>query len=135
MSITRWTSGLLATTATVGLLLAVPGVAAADDPSPDPEPGPITITLTPEESARVCDVRIPRVLDRVTRVTERINGDAATVGSVAFLQERAEQARSQGRAAVAERLDRWADRRAGRVDQLADVRAKVEAFDAKHCGS
>lgn len=134
MSITRWTSGLLATTATAGLLLAAPGAAWADDPSPEPEPGPITITLTPEESARVCDVRIPRILDRITRTTERINGDATTAGSVKFLEERAEQAREQGRD-DAERLEKRAENRSGRIAQLAEVRTKVEAFDAKHCGS
>lgn len=132
MTITRWMSGLLAT---AGLLLAAPAVAAAAEPDPDPDPDPVTITLTPEESAKLCDQRIPRLLDRITRTSERINGDATTVGSVEFIKERADQAREQGRDADARRLEERADRRSGRVAQLADVRQRVEAFDAKHCGS
>lgn len=121
----------LALTATAGLLLA--GPAAADTPAPSPEPDPITITLTPEQSARVCAERIPRLLQHLDDLTARITGDADTVGSVANLQRRADEARGAGRDALATQLDERADRRELRVEQLATLTDRVEAFDAEHC--
>lgn len=118
-------------TATAGLVLA--GPAAADDTSPDPDPGPITITLTPERSARICDQRIPALLARIDRATERINGDADTPGSAAFATQRAEKLRAEGEDDAAELLEERADRRAGRVELLGELRERVTAFDAEHC--
>ncbi|MGE0300229.1 hypothetical protein [Pseudonocardia sp.] len=113
--------------ATAALL---PAAAPADDPSP---PGPITITLSPEQAQRLCDQRIPRILDRIDDLTARINGDAGTVGSVANLEKRAAQARDAGDDAIATELDERADRRGEQVGRLAQLKERVTAFETEHC--
>jgi hypothetical protein len=123
---------------TQGLALAAAalmftGPVPADDPSPSPEPDPITITLTPEQSKRVCEQRIPRLLDRIDRATDRINGDADTPGSTAFANKRADALRAEGKEDAAELIEERAQRRSGRVELLAELREKVVAFDAEHC--
>lgn len=135
MTTNRWVGGLLATTATAGLLVAAPGIAFADDPGPDTDPGPVTITLTPEESAKLCDVRIPRILERISSATTRINSDEKSQGSVKFIRERATKLRAEGREDAAKLLDERADRRAGRVELLDALRERVQKFDTEHCGS
>lgn len=124
------TEGLLLT-ATTGLLLAGPVPATGDERAP--EPGPITITLTPERSQQICDVRIPRLLERIDGVTARINGDADTPGSIAFVEARVADLRAEGKDDAATLLQQRADRRAGRVQLLAELRERVVAFDTRHC--
>src|SRR5262245_6750306 len=85
---------------TTGLLVAGGGVALADDPEPTPPP----ITLTPEESAWVCDERIPDLLDRIARLQTRIGADADTPGSTARLEQRLQQARDAGRTEAVDRI-------------------------------
>ncbi|MGE3288740.1 MAG: hypothetical protein AB7J32_21925 [Pseudonocardia sp.] len=116
------------------LLVATAAILPAGTPADDPPPpGPITITLTPEQAQRLCDQRIPRILDRIDDLTARINGDAGTLGSVANLKKRAADARAAGDDAIATELDGRADRRGERVDRLAELRGKVTAFRTEHC--
>ncbi|WP_214408193.1 hypothetical protein [Pseudonocardia lacus] len=115
---------------TAAMLVAGGGVALADDPQPTPPP----ITLTPEQSAWVCQERIPRLLDRIARVQERIAADADRPGSTAALRERLQQARDAGRTEQAERLQQRLDRRPAAVERLADAQRRIEAFRAEKCG-
>ncbi|MDN5930283.1 MAG: hypothetical protein L0I24_04350 [Pseudonocardia sp.] len=129
----RWTVAGLTAAAVGGLLLAAPGVAAADEPTDPYEP--VTITLSPEQVERICENRIPRILARIEALTERITGDEATAGSAAWLQSRAARARSDGHTEWADRLGARAERRAGRVEQLDHLASRVHAFRTDHCPS
>jgi hypothetical protein len=117
-----------ASAVTAGLLLATAAPALADEDGPTQGPitqGPITqgpITLGPEQATFVCTKRIPAILARVDRVTTRINADASTRGSTAWLHAREDTARAAGRTEVADRLQRRIDRRPERLDRLADAK-------------
>ncbi len=112
----------------VALVLAAPASVASATPAPDP------ITISSEQVRRLCEERVPRLLESAGRLTERIQGDAETLGSVAWLQARAQQAAADGRTARAELLSERAERRAGRVDELADLTRRVHVFEDEHCG-
>lgn len=118
-------SGVLAT----GLVLGGAGVAAAEPT------GPVTITLSQEQVANLCEKRLPRLERRVNRLLERINADAGTRGSVAWLEARAAKERAAGRETTAQLLAERAERRAGRVDDLALIADKVADFQTRHCGA
>jgi hypothetical protein len=128
---------------TVGLL--VPGATvtwAATDPSSTPTPssgrtvvvedGTVTVTLDAAKVQALC-AKAPELLDRVDRLRTRIQADASTSGSVAWLRVRAEQARADGRTAVAERLDDRADHRAARVDNLDAAAVRIGQAQATVC--
>ncbi|CRK60352.1 hypothetical protein [Alloactinosynnema sp. L-07] len=113
----------------VGMSLTGAGVAAAQPSEP------VTITLSPEQVQHLCEKRLPKSEQRVTKLLERINADANTRGSVAWLKARAEKERAAGREATANLLEEKAERRAGRVDQLTKIKGWVTDFQAKHCGA
>lgn len=118
-------------TITTAALLAgalLSGGAAATTPPVQPP-----ITLTAEQSATLCQERIPALLARIDRLTERIDGDASTVGSTQWLAERLAEARASdldGRAAA---LQRRLDRRPDVADRLAAAEQRVTAFRDAHC--
>jgi hypothetical protein len=126
----RWSRVAIGTAATAGLLLGGSGVAAAA--STTPEPGPIT--LSPEQSRRICEERIPALLDRIDRLETRLDGDADSPGSTAWLQSRVNEARDNGRDALASRLQRRLDRRPETAQKLAGAQRRVESFRAEQCG-
>jgi hypothetical protein len=126
---TRAFGGIAVAVATAGMLVMGGGAAFADDPQPTPPP----ITLTPEQSAWVCQERIPRLLDRIARAQERIAADASATGSTANLRERVQRARDAGRTAQAERLQARLDARPGVVERLAGAQQRIEAFRAEKC--
>ncbi|HEV2778415.1 MAG TPA: hypothetical protein VGX25_03350 [Actinophytocola sp.] len=117
--------------------LMVGGAATASaQPSPSPPPsGSVTITLTPEQVAFLCDKRLPRISNRVTKLIERINGGADVRGSVAWLKEKARQERDAGRETSAQLLEEKAERRAGRIDELNKINGWVSEFRSAHCGA
>ncbi len=117
--------------ASAGLLLAGGGPALADDPGGSGTQGPIT--LTPEQATFVCTQRIPAILSRVDRVTTRINADATTRGSTAWLQAREDKARTTGHTAVADRIRKRIDARPARLDRLADAKKRVTEFRDANC--
>ena len=117
--------------ASTGLLLAGAGPALADDPGMSGTQGPIT--LSPEQATFVCTQRIPTILSRIDRVTTRINADATTRGSTAWLQAREDKAKTTGHTDVADRIQKRIDARPARLDRLADAKKRVTEFRDANC--
>ena len=114
-----------------GLVLAGAGPALADDPGGSATQGPIT--LNPEQATFVCTQRIPAILSRIDRVTTRINADATTRGSTAWLQAREDKAKTAGHTDVADRIQKRIDARPARLDRLADAKKRVTEFRDANC--
>ena len=128
---TRRVAGVATASAvTLGLLLTGTGTALADDPGTQ---GPIT--LSPEQAMYVCTTRIPAILSRVDRVTTRINADAATRGSTAWLQAREDKARTAGDTDAASRIQQRIAARPGKLDGLAAAKKRVTDFRDANCAS
>ena len=83
----------------------------------------------------VCTQRIPAALDRIDRLTDRINGDADTRGSTAWLKAKSEQARAAGFVALADLLDTRAGLRPQRLDALSDLEHDVQDVQAEDCAA
>lgn len=132
----RWISGLVATVATVGVLLAGSGAAVADTSSPPVPPDPPSTSSSAPPSPKgqaVCAKRIPALLSRIDRLTTRINGDANTRGSTAWLTARATKARAAGNTARADLLDARASTRSARLERLAQLKTLVQGVQSKDC--
>ena len=121
------------TAAVLGLLLAGSGTALADGPGTSAPQGPIT--LSPEQATYVCTQRIPAILTRVDRVTTRINADASTRGSTAWLTARHDKAQTAGRTDVAARIQKRIDERPGKLTRLADAKKRVTDFRDANCAA
>ncbi|PSL53862.1 hypothetical protein B0I31_108309 [Saccharothrix carnea] len=117
----------LAVVATTALGLTSTGVAAAQDYAP--------ITISPEQVKKLCEERAPKVEERITRLTTRINGGADVPGSTAWLRAQAQKAREAGNTARAERLERRLERRDAQSTRLGDAQRRVDKFQAEHCGA
>lgn len=128
MSITRWVGGIAAAAVAVGALALGGGTAFADTgtATPAPEAG---------SNQKICTERIPALLARVDKVAARINGDAATKGSTAWLQAKETAARSSGRTALADLVQARISNRPQRLTDLAAVKSKIEAVQKKDCAS
>ena len=120
-----------ASAVSAGLLLAGAGPALADDPGGSGTQGPIT--LSPEQATYVCTQRIPAILSRIDRVTTRINADATTRGSTAWLQAREDKATATGHTDVADRIRKRIDARPARLDRLADAKKRATEFRDANC--
>ncbi|MFD2473409.1 hypothetical protein [Amycolatopsis silviterrae] len=107
-----------------GLLVAAP-VASADTPGP--------VTLSPQEVQQMCTAWVPKLRKQAQHLTDRINGGPEVAGSVANLKARANDARTKGHAAQADRLQKRADKRQGRIGELANSAKQLDAFTAAHC--
>lgn len=94
---------------------------------------PVTITLSPEQVQHLCEKRLPKIEQRVTRLLDRINGGPEVRGSVEWLRARAATERDAGRETTAQLLEERADRRAGRVDQLNQAKQWAADFRTEHC--
>ena len=119
------------TAASAALLLAGAGPALADDPGSTQGP----ITLSPEQATFVCTQRIPAILARVDRVTARINADAATRGSTAWLHARQDRAEAAGHGDVAARIQKRIDARPAKLDALAGAKKRATDFRDANCAS
>ncbi|MFD0206629.1 MULTISPECIES: hypothetical protein [Saccharothrix] len=117
----------LAVIATAAFGLTSTGVAAAQDYSP--------ITISPEQVKKLCEERAPKVEERITRLTTRINGGADVPGSTAWLRAQAQKARDVGNTARVSRLERRLERRDGQLAKLGDAQRRVDTFQAEHCGA
>ncbi|WP_027927762.1 hypothetical protein [Amycolatopsis benzoatilytica] len=111
-----------------GLLIAAP-IASADTQAPAPAP----ITLSPQEAQQVCTVWVPKLRKQAQNLTNRINGGPEVAGSLANLKARANDARTKGRTAEADRLQKRADKRQSQVGQLAGAAKQLDSFASAHC--
>lgn len=118
----------LAVVVTAAFGLCSTGVASAQ------ETGYAPLTLSPEQVEQLCEKRAPRIEERVTRLTSRINAGPEVAGSTAWLRAQAQQARDAGKTARAERLERRLERREGQLTRLGDAQRRVDEFQADHCG-
>jgi hypothetical protein len=120
------------TTATALVLLVVgTGTALADDPGTSTTQGPIT--LSPEQATYVCQQRIPAILSRIDRVTTRMNADANTRGSTAWLKARHDKAQAAGHTDVADRIQKRIDGRPDKLTKLADAKKRATDFRDANC--
>lgn len=117
--------------AVAALAAGVP--AASADTTPPPPPSYNQITLSPEESQQLCATLLPKLIDRRNKLAARINGDANTQGSVAWLRARADKQRAAGHPKVADQLVVRADRRAKRAADLKSVEDRLTNFKNTHC--
>ena len=122
-----------ASAVSTGLLLAGAAPALADDPGTSTGQGPIT--LSPEQATWVCTQRIPAILSRIDRVTTRVNADASTRGSTAWLTAREDTAKAAGHDDVADRIQKRIDARPAKLDRLADAKKRVTDFRDANCAS
>ena len=130
----RRVAGLAAAVAVAaGLLLTGTGTAVADGPGTAAPQGPIT--LSPEQATEVCTKRIPAILSRADRLTTRINADAATRGSTAWLQARHDKAQAAGRTEEADRIQERIDGRPAKLGKLADAKKRATEFRDAHCAA
>lgn len=121
-----WIGGVAVAAVAAGALVVVGGTAFADAPTPTPAPG---------SNEMVCTVRIPALLKKIDTASARINGDAATRGSTAWLQAREDTARAAGRTAAADLIGDRISHRSQRLTELARIRSDVLAVQGKDCGS
>lgn len=91
------------------------------------------ITLSPEESRTLCAEWLPKLTQRTINLTERVNGGPEVRGSVANLKARAEGQRKKGHNEAADRLQKRADKRGGRLPELTAAKQKLDAFANAHC--
>lgn len=122
----QWVGGVVATVATVGALVAGTGTAFADTPAPTPPANP---------NQTVCTIRIPKLLTKIDGLTAKINGDATTKGSTAWLQAKEEKVRATGRTALADLIQDRISNRSQRLTELAQVKSEVLAVQGKDCTS
>ncbi|HLF59929.1 MAG TPA: hypothetical protein VI980_01960 [Acidimicrobiia bacterium] len=107
---------------TILVLSATPAMAA----TPDPE--------RREQRLDMACARVPNLTTRVENVLARINGDAETRGSIAWLETKAEQARENGREQLAEFIENRIAVRTERIDVL-EIRLDNLAEAAVFCQS
>ena len=120
---------ILGTLLIAGLLVGGAATAMADPSEP------VTITLSPEQVQHLCEKRLPKIEQRVTRLLDRINGGAEVRGSIEWLRARAATERDAGRETTAQLLEERADRRASRVDDLNQAKQWAADFRTEHCES
>lgn len=128
MSRTRWIGGVAASAVAVGALALGGGTAFADTGTPTPAPAA-------GSNEKICTERIPKLLAKIDKVTAKINGDAGTKGSTAWLQAKETEARSSGRTALADLIQARISNRSHRLSDLAAVKTQVEAVQKKDCTS
>ena len=78
-------------------------------------------TVGPEQRQERLDracARVPDLTARVESVVARIQGDADTVGSIAWLENKADEARANGRDGLAELIENRIAVRTERIDVL-----------------
>jgi hypothetical protein len=111
----------------VALGVAVTGMtmtaASAGEPTDQP--------IWEERADRLCD-RVPRVQKRVDRLLDRLRAGSDVEGSIAWLTDRADQARDDGHDDLATFIEHRATIRTERIDVL-EARADALADAATWC--
>lgn len=107
------------------LMLLGAGTAAAQEP----------VTISQEKVREICSERLPRVENRVRALTDRINGDAGTLGSKKWLEQKAATARKAGNTARADVLDAQLKLRDSQLGKLTNASERLAEFRSEHCGS
>jgi hypothetical protein len=128
MNGTRWVGGIAASVVAVGALALGGGSALADTGTPAPEPAA-------GSNEKICNERIPQLLAKIDRVTERINADETTVGSTAWLRAKEGKARSSGRTVLADLIQLRISHRPERLEALTQARDEVENVRTANCTS
>ncbi len=106
-----------------GLIALAPAASAQTSP----------ITLSPEESQQLCADWLPKLTQRTAKLADRVNGGPEIRGSVANLKARAEDQRKKNHNDFAEKLQKRADKRSGRLPELTAAKQKLDAFTGAHC--
>ncbi|WP_449386272.1 hypothetical protein [Cellulomonas soli] len=121
------------TTATAALLVVATALAApASADEPTPPSGTTTISVDTAHLQQLCD-RVPQAVDRLESLVTRIQADAGTAGSTAWLHAQAGTARGAGRDAAARRMDTRAQLRADRVTTLQSAADRLRVLDSSIC--
>ena len=139
----RWTKGRVAAVAATTLLVTAVGAGtawAADGSTATPSPKVNTsvdgdqVTITTDlATAQAACAKVDAAESRLTDLVARIQGDVKTPGSVAYLQARAQNARSQGHDDLANTLDARVVRRGGWVDDLQNTITRMQRADTAVC--
>ncbi|MFC0429586.1 hypothetical protein [Kutzneria buriramensis] len=95
---------------------------------------PAPITISSDQVKQICEQRVPRLEERITALTKRIQAGPGVAGSVQWLQAQAKRAQDTGHQDIATRLTDRADRRQGDLAKLDDASKRLDAFKAAHCG-
>jgi hypothetical protein len=131
MTVSTWTRrGAVACCGAAITVLAMAPIASAQTTTPAPV---APITLSPEESQQVCNDWVPKLTKRAANLAERINGGAHIPGSVANLKAKSADQRAKGHNEIADRLQKRADKRAGRIGDLNSAKQRLDTFTAAHC--
>lgn len=110
----NWTAGLVGVAAAAAF--AAPAAAAEQPTSAEPDLGP--------RIERLCD-RIPNLQVRTDNVIARLQGDAVTIGSLAWLQTKIDQAEAAGRTELVTLLT---NRLAVRTDTVAVLQQRAQGL-------
>ena len=114
---------------TVGLVVAgaltVPALATPASAASTPDPAPLTAEQQERvaERARLVCARVDAILQRARQILARIQGDAETVGSLAWLDVRIARATEAGREDVVVVLQ---NRRAARAAMIPVIERYIE---------
>lgn len=127
MFTTRWIAGTAVAAITATSLAFGAGTALADTPAPTP--------TADHANSAICTTRIPAILARIDKLTTRINGDATVRGSTAWVQAKADQARSAGYSALGDLLAQRAADRPAKLTELAQLKTEVQHVQATDCAA
>lgn len=75
--------------------------------------------------------RVPDLLERIDKADNRISGDAATKGSLAWLKAKQAKAESKDRPRVAQRIKRRIERRTDRLGKLPELKKRLTAAQSE----
>lgn len=129
-------TALVATTTVMAAALALVATPAmaADGSSGSSTPGSTTtITVDTAKLEKLCHERLPKAQARVEKALTRIQADASTKGSAAWLRARSEKAAADGHDDLARRLEFRADQRLGHVDELTTLRTTLAGIASGVC--
>jgi len=130
----RRTALVAVTTAATAALTLVASPALAADPSSGSSSGSTTtITVDTAKLDAFCHDRLPKAQARVDKALTRIQADASTEGSAAWVRARADKAAAAGHDDVARRLQFRADQRLGHVDELTTLRTRLAGLASGVC--
>ncbi|MGN8247217.1 hypothetical protein ACTHAM_000890 [Cellulomonas soli] len=140
MRTSRRLTAVTTTAATATVLAVLTAFAAPASAATTPGDGPTvtvdgattTITVDTARLQELCD-RVPEAVARLDALVTRIQADAGSPGSAAWLHAQADTARGARRGAAANRMDNRAELRAGRVTNLESAADRLRLLDSSVC--